>query len=577
MDTLRVTDGIVDFLRDYGVRYFFSVSGANIEPIHDAIHQRGHGKLRSILTKHESGASFMADAHARIHRTLGVCGSTSGGGMLNLMAGIAEANASSVPLLALIGQPPMESWGKGGFQDSSGYGRSPNAEKLFAEVAKYAKMVDQADDALAALENAVVASTQGRPGASVLLIPRNILLEPLSTTRYARQYQTQPPETISDETLASLAKDIVAAKAPLLVLGQGIQRSDAQRIALEFAEQLQIPAVVTLSGKGSFPNLHPLFRGVLSASGHPGAIRAAKSADLLIVVGASLNLMTRAPVAEALKSKRIIYLNVEAGYIDQIAGQTQKLLGDAKQCLSDLLRLSKGSAPCYDNPILADCALGQLASKPVPPGQTPQSTQSRTLRLMSMYKAVEAIRDFIPDDANLLIDAGNTGATASHLLPCPSRGAFATALGMGGMGWAVAGGIGAALGLDENETRLTVIVAGDGAMLMNGSELNTLASYQLPVIIVVLNNAAHGMCITRQQIYFDARIEAVSYPESDFTQYAKSLTMEEGIEAHKVESIDDLKSVFGTAIQKRQPCLIEVPVTQDEIPPFTPFLQFQSK
>lgn len=168
MATYRVCDAVVEALRDFGVRYFFSVSGANIEPIHDSIYLYGYRRLVSVLAKHESGAAFMADAHARVHKTLGVCGSTSGGGMLNLLAGVAEANAESVPLLALVGQPPTSLWGKGAFQDSSGIGRAPNAIELFRQVSKYTGLINKPDEALAHLEEAITASLSGRPGASVL-------------------------------------------------------------------------------------------------------------------------------------------------------------------------------------------------------------------------------------------------------------------------------------------------------------------------------------------------------------------------------------------------------------------------
>ncbi len=156
------------------MRYIFGVSGANIEHLHDAIHRLGEGKLQSVMTKTEDGEAFMADCHARVHRKLGVCCSTSGGGMMNLITGIAESYAESVPVLALVGQPPLVLEGKGAFQDSSGIGRTVDSIKLWSAVTKYVAKVSKPDDFWYHLTEAVKSALSGRPGPAVLMFPRDI-------------------------------------------------------------------------------------------------------------------------------------------------------------------------------------------------------------------------------------------------------------------------------------------------------------------------------------------------------------------------------------------------------------------
>jgi acetolactate synthase-1/2/3 large subunit len=134
---MKLVDAVVEALLALDVRYVFGVSGANIEHLHDSIHRLGGGRLVSVLAKSEYGAAFMADGYARVHRRVGVCCSTSGGGMMNLAVGIAESYAESVPVLALVGQPPARGEGRGAFQDSSGIGRSVNAMALFGGIAKF--------------------------------------------------------------------------------------------------------------------------------------------------------------------------------------------------------------------------------------------------------------------------------------------------------------------------------------------------------------------------------------------------------------------------------------------------------
>jgi acetolactate synthase-1/2/3 large subunit len=155
---MKLADALVTTLRDWGLEYLFGVSGANIEHLHDAVHRLGGERFRSVCAKSEVGAAFMADCRARVHRTLGVCCSTSGGGMMNLAVGVAEAFAESVPLLAVVGQPPTRLEGRGAFQDSSGIGRSVNAAGLWAAISKYQARITEPGQFWRCLDCAVTAA-----------------------------------------------------------------------------------------------------------------------------------------------------------------------------------------------------------------------------------------------------------------------------------------------------------------------------------------------------------------------------------------------------------------------------------
>ena len=155
---MKLADALVTTLRDWGLGYLFGVSGANIEHLHDAVHRLGGERFRSVCAKSEVGAAFMADCRARVHRTLGVCCCTSGGGMMNLAVGVAEAFAESVPVLAIVGQPPTRLEGRGAFQDSSGIGRSVNAAGLWAAISKYQARITEPGQFWRCLDCAVTAA-----------------------------------------------------------------------------------------------------------------------------------------------------------------------------------------------------------------------------------------------------------------------------------------------------------------------------------------------------------------------------------------------------------------------------------
>src|SRR6185503_14021792 len=171
---MKLADAVVQALLALDVRYVFGVSGANIEHLHDAIHRLGEGQLVSIMAKSEVGAAFMADGYARVHRRLGVCCSTSGGGMMNLAVGIAESHAESVPVLALVGQSPARGEGRGAFQDSSGIGRTVDAKLLFNGIAKFVRKISRVEDFWPTMQRAVIDALGDRPGPAVILFPRSI-------------------------------------------------------------------------------------------------------------------------------------------------------------------------------------------------------------------------------------------------------------------------------------------------------------------------------------------------------------------------------------------------------------------
>ncbi|HEX2132332.1 MAG TPA: thiamine pyrophosphate-binding protein [Actinophytocola sp.] len=171
---MQLVDALVGVLRDHDVRYVFGVSGANIERLHDAVLRLGRGRLTAVLAKREDGAANMADGRARVHRTLGVCCATSGGGMMNLVAGLAESYAQSVPVLAVVGQPPATMDGRGSFQDSSGRGRAVDAVGLLASITKRVERVTDPGEFWDQLRAVLDTALTGRMGPTALLLPRDV-------------------------------------------------------------------------------------------------------------------------------------------------------------------------------------------------------------------------------------------------------------------------------------------------------------------------------------------------------------------------------------------------------------------
>lgn len=572
-EKLTVSDAIVKALISLDVRYVFGVSGANIEHLHDAIHRLGEGKLKSVMAKSEDGAAFMADCRARVHRGLGVCCSTSGGGMMNLIAGIAESYTDSVPVLALVGQPPSSLEGKGAFQDSCGIGRTVDSIKLWGAVAKYVAKISKSEDLWYYLTNAIKTALSGRPGPAVLLFPRNVFdqeVEPCPENWADEIKKLIRPKQVASEIIHPLFEEIYQAKNPLLILGDGARRCSNPQALVNFARSVSLPVMTTLGGRGNFPNDDLLYLGMLGVAGHPSAHAYLKEqADLLIVVGCDLKFMTRQPIQSALADKKIVVVNVDVDQINRVISPYLVVELDAGVVFERLLELLK-QKPFKHQPPQGYC-LELFKPLPAPAISANDPRPLADSHLLLQSEAITIVQEFLPENGHILYDAGNCAAAALHLTKVPCGSTSTIALGMGGMGYAIAGAIGAQLGSPKG-TR-TVVFAGDGAFLMTGLEIHTAVDLRLPILFIVFNNNMHGMCVTRQQLFFESRLECVRYAPVDIAMIAQGFGSSDRLWVGSAGTVAELRHQLEEYMKySHLPGVLELRLLREEIPPFTPFL-----
>jgi acetolactate synthase-1/2/3 large subunit len=571
---MRLADALVTTLRDWGLEYLFGVGGANIEHLYDAVHRLGRGRFRSVLAKSEIGAAFMADGRARVHRTLGVCCATSGGGMMNLAVGIAEAFAESVPVLAIVGQPPSKHEGRGAFQDSSGIGRSVNADRLWSAITKYRARIGEASDFWPCLESAVRTALSGRPGPAVLLIPRDLFdceVGERPAWLPGRLQDLNDARRAPAEAIVELFDAIRAARTPVLLVGSGVDRCRHPGAVVEFARRLGIPAATTLSSKNSFPNDDPLYLGMVGMAGEPSVHRyLQEEADLIIAVGTGLNVMTAQPIQAALQPERLAVVNVDMGEVLRIVTPAVFVEADAGVVFAELNRLCDEADVVPRSPALVPVRryAPQLAAD-LPPAEFGWSEDEPRGSLLQS-DALAVLQQFLPASGHLLFDAGNCAAAALHYLRLPRTVSSTIALGMGGMGYAIPAAIGAQMGCRRGSR--TMVFCGDGAFLMLGTEVNTAVHYQLPILFVVFNNGMHGMCVTRQQLYFEGRIEAARYPTVAVADVARGLGSAEQLWVGSASSSGELCAQLSDYLESDRPGVLELRLGREQVPPFVPFL-----
>ncbi len=576
-----LSDAIVICLRELNLRYLFGVSGANIEHIHDSIFRLGDERFQTVMTKSEYGAAFMADARARTHHTLGVCCATSGGGMMNLAVGIAESFAHSVPVLALVGQPPLQQEGRGGFQDSSGLGATVNAKAMWQAISKYACKVESADHFWELFFSALTKPYVGRKGPSVMLLPRDVMDVDVGCVpegfveSVLAAFESDIKAKVADDLMLTLWEQINAAEKPVMVFGSGIVRQQAVDEAIRFAVLSGIPVVSTLACPGVFPNQHEQYLGMIGVAGHPSAHHYIEyEADLIISVGSQLRSMTRATLEAALAEKPLWIIHDDVSELDQQLHPQHTIEMDCKKWLLKMLDL-QAESPIFKAkrlPRPVTCFKPEKTEYSLVKKRHPSDYRSAEGDVLTQSSALKTLNRYLPSAGHILFDAGNCAAAAAHFLKMPLNVTNTIALGMGGMGYAIAGAIGAQLG--EPNSKRTMVFCGDGAFMMAGLEIHTAVELQLPILWVVFNNSMHGMCVTRQHLYFNGRIEGNTYGDIGIARIASGFGKEDQIWTSRVSSSTELTTALNTYFQDfaHLPGVVELKIATEEMPPFKPFL-----
>ncbi|MFF3918650.1 thiamine pyrophosphate-binding protein [Streptomyces sp. NPDC001852] len=548
---MRLVDHVAAELERMGVRYVFGVGGANIEDLYEAVH-RAPGRLRGVVAKHEFSAVTMADGYARTTASLGVVAATSGGGAMNLVPGLAEAHASRIPLLALVGQPPTFQEGRGAFQDSSGSAGSFDALDVFAPVSRFCARVTEPDAIPGLLARAItVAQTEPR-GPAVLLLPKDVqqghLGAPAVTGPAAQT--AGAPHTPADPRpdparLAEALGVLAEASHVMVIAGEGAAGTGARAELARLVRHLGACVAVSPDAKDVYDNRGPRFVGVTGVMGHPEVEDCLRRADACLLVGTRLPVLARGRLEPLLTGMPVVCVDPEPPFVPGIP-----LLGPVAGSLRTLRRglpPRPPACPAHHPP--------SFLRLPPDPGPNP-----------GYAAVVGAIAEALPQDAHVFVDAGNVGAAAIHALPAPRDGRFVVAVGMGGMGYTFGAGIGAALATG----RRTYVVAGDGAFFMHGMEMHTALEYDAPVTFVVLNNNAHAMCVTREEVFQGgARAENVFHPSRIA---AGASAMFPRLRVASARNPAQLRSALLHSNEGGGPALVAMDLDHRETPPFQPFL-----
>src|SRR6201997_5661708 len=426
----RVVDHIVGHLARTGVEYIFGVDGANIEDLYDAAYFRPD--ITAVLAKHEFSAATMADGYSRSGAGLGVVAATSGGGALNLVPALGESFTSRIPVLALVGQPATTMDGMGSFQDTSGRNGSLNAEALFSQVSVFCKRVTCAEDIVSALPAAIAAAQTGGP--AVLLLPKDIQQSAIDR---GCAPDAERPRTVGNPH--PIVRALRRVNGPVTIIaGEQVARDDARAELASLRTVLRarvacVPDAKDVAGTPGFGSSSAL--GVTGVMGHPGVAKAVAGSAVCLVVGTRLSVTARTGLDDALAAVPTISIGSAPPYLACTHVHTDDLRASLRMLT---LALSGAGRPTGVRvpDVVAHTEL------------TPPTFDGPGVRYRD---AMTELDQTLPDEVDIVVDAGNTGAAAIHYLPVRRTGRFAVALGMGGMGYSFGAGIGMAFGRAMNK------------------------------------------------------------------------------------------------------------------------------
>ncbi|MBS1189312.1 MAG: Acetolactate synthase [Rhodocyclaceae bacterium] len=578
-DAPQIADLIVSYLEDIGVEYVFGIPGGAIEPLYNALARSSRrGGPRPVVSRHEAGAAFMADGYARETGKLGVCIATSGPGATNLITGIACAHDSNIPVLAITGLPTLPSFGRNALQESSSI--SVNSVAMFRHCTRYNSLISHPDQLERKLINAIMSTRQAPGGAAHLSIPLDILRTPLkhaAPTYDLSRLLRQKVSLVDDQAVRELHEDIRRAHRIVFLIGAAC--GEAIEAIMELIERTGALFVTTPDAKGLINPRHPSYCGVFGFGGHSSADELlADTPDLLLAFGTGFAELISGNRCDELLGEHLVHIDSSEENLLRTPMARQHVRGRILSVCQRLLELLDANPGPIVRPGLDTRALSAQSriSYYRPEAMDSDAVPIKPQRLMKM------LSEHCPPTTRFFADIGNSMVWTAHYLEPgsgrhqPSRQENSDILRQPSgaanwlrlimefcpMGWAIGSAIGAARG---NPDSPVVCITGDGAYLMSGQEITVAAQEGLPVIFVVLNDAAYGMVKHGQRLAKAEQIGA-ELPHIDYRRLAEAM----GISGHVIESPQDLEALdFATLFQRKGPTLLDVRVDPEEVPPMS--------
>ena len=520
-------------LENEGVDRIFGIPGEENLHIMEALRE---SSIRFVTVRHEQAASFMADVHGRLTGQAGVCLATLGPGATNLITGFADANMDRAPIVAIAGQGATTRMHKESHQIL-------DLVRLFEPVSKYAAEVLDPEIIPELVRKAFKDAQAEKPGGAFISVPENIAAESVADAMTPLKVQGPQMPDAPEEKIRQAAAVIDAAAFPLIMAGNGVVRAGAGPALVRFAEALNIPVAQTFMAKGSIPFSHPLSLGSVGLASNDYIACGFDRADVVICVGYDM-VEYHPRLWHPNREKKIIhidqnYAEVDAHYILEagVLGDITDSLGRIADSASTVHTGNTANLKSVIREELDDYANDQ--GFPI----KPQKIICDTLQVMG-------------DEDILISDVGAHKMWIARLYRAQCPNTCIISNGFASMGIGVPGAIAAKMAYPD---RHVLTITGDAGFMMNSQEMETALRENVPIVIMIWNDAEYGLIRWHQERRF-GHFNHVSFTNPDFVRYAESF----GAKGYRVESTADLLPVLKQARADNTVVVVDVPVDYRE-------------
>ncbi|WP_426359118.1 acetolactate synthase 2 catalytic subunit [Pseudocolwellia sp. HL-MZ19] len=526
-------------LQEHGVKHVFGYPGGAIMPIYDALYD---SEVEHYLCRHEQGAAFAAVGYARASDKVGVCMATSGPGATNLITGLADALADSIPIVAITGQVPTSAMGSDAFQEIDVFG-------LSLACTKHSFQVTDINDLAGVLHQAFAIALEGRQGPVLVDIPKDIQMAEINCSlddlsQLPNKVKLPPVDVTQAITLLSQAKQ------PILYVGGGVGMANAIDELREFCDKTGMPCVSTLKGLGAIDPENENYLGMLGMHGTKASNLAVQKSDLLVVVGARFDDRVTGKLDEFAPNAKVIHFDIDTAEINKRRKADSAILGDLKINLPALaiplsiddwkkqcLKIKADSGWRYDHP-------GENIYAPA---------------------VLKEISDTMPKNTCVTTDVGQHQMWAAQHMLFNDPSDFLTSGGMGTMGFGLPAAIGAQVSRPND---CVIAVSGDGSFMMNVQELATIKRFQLPVKILLIDNAKLGMVRQWQDLFFNGRLSETDLSDNpDFIMLANAFD----IKAKEITKKSEVSAAVAEMLNHDGAYLLKIKIdAEDNVWPLVP-------
>ncbi|RUW01286.1 MULTISPECIES: thiamine pyrophosphate-binding protein [unclassified Mesorhizobium] len=541
---------IVEALEANGTDRIFCVPGESYLAVLDALHD---SPIRTIVCRQEGGAAMMADCQGRLTGKPGICFVTRGPGATNASAGIHIAMQDSVPLILFIGQVASHAKEREAFQEV-------DYKRFFGDIAKWVVEIDDASRIPEFVTRAFAVATSGRPGPVVISMPEDMLTSEVEAPMALAHtlVETSPGEAEIDRLEALLN----AAKRPIAILGGTRWDIQAVQDVTRIAEAWSLPVGCSFRRQMLFDHLHPNYAGDVGIGINPKLAAAIKQADLVLLIGGRMGEMPSSDYT-LLKSpypdQMLVHVHADAGELGRVYRPTLAINASPAAFVRAFARRKGPAAPGW-------AAETEKLHAAYLEWSTPPQTGPGAVQMGPIMTYLEKA---LPEDAILTNGAGNY-ATWVHRFHRFRRFATQAAPTSGSMGYGTPAAVAAKALYPDREV---IAFAGDGCFLMNGQEFATAVQYDLPIIVVVVNNGIYGTIRMHQEREYPSRVVATDLKNPDFAALARAY----GGHGETVERTEDFAPAFERARASGKPAIVEIRLDPEAITPTRTLTQIRDK